>query len=354
MTDPVSGETYDDPGGTASSNVFELVHLVSPKSLQELQDQFAALGRATVCICTLDGGLITRPTWGSRFSELIGQSARGAREFAEGILQTAKRAGAGEPYACHEGMTVHATPITHDQTHLGTIVVGTRQPKPPTRAAVDVIAAMYSLDPDELWHGTLRGVRAHLGGDPGAVQRFAQGLAATIATLYDQARQIRRQLADLRTVYGLAELLAGTSELQGILNTTVKRVVEVMPVKACAIRLLDAETGELVLKAVHNLSEEYQRKGPVMIHENAVDSAAFAGEAVQIEDSSCDPRIRYPEEARREGIVSALCVPLTYRGRTIGVIRVYTSRRHRFIDAEESLLRSIGSHAAAAIINSQL
>ena len=161
-------------------------------------------------------------------------------------------------------------------------------------------------------------------------------------------------MADLHTVHELSQLLAGSLDLQEILDVTVRRVVEVMEVKACAIRLLNFETGELVIKAVHNLSDEYLNKGAVLLRDNIIDAKAFAGEAVTIEDAANDPRIRYPQNARREGIVSGLCAPVAYRGEAIGVIRVYTSRRHVFTEPEESLLRSIGSQTAAAVIHSRL
>jgi sigma-B regulation protein RsbU (phosphoserine phosphatase) len=62
----------------------------------------------------------------------------------------------------------------------------------------------------------------------------------------------------------------------------------------------------------------------------------------------------YPQEARQEGIVSALCAPLVYRGRPEGVIRVYTGEPHRFDWFQIAMLQSIAAHAAAAIVNARL
>lgn len=161
-------------------------------------------------------------------------------------------------------------------------------------------------------------------------------------------------LSDLRVVHDLTELLAGRLNLQKILNITVEKVVEAMNVKACAIRLLNEETGELVIKAVCNLSEDYLKKGPVILKDNAIDAEAYAGQTVYIEDAPNDPRTLYPENARREGIVSGLSIPMTFRGQSVGVLRIYSDKKRRFQDSEERLLRSIGSQAASAIINSQL
>ncbi|MCH7814667.1 MAG: SpoIIE family protein phosphatase, partial [Planctomycetes bacterium] len=182
----------------------------------------------------------------------------------------------------------------------------------------------------------------------------ARKLARAIAHLCHQEAMIRHRVEELSAVYNLAGMLSGTQDLEAILKVTPGRVAEVMGVKACGIRLLDEATGELVIKAVHNLSDEYLNKGPVVLGENPIDVAAFAGQTIYIADAATDPRTRYPEQARREGIVSGLCVALTYRGQAVGVIRVYTGQPHRFSSFEMSLLRAVASQVAAAIINARL
>ena len=339
----------------AAGNPIEtgLTRLVSRETLQRLQDRFAALGKVTVAIASVDGECITQPSWGGRFSKLIGTSPRGRITFAESIRTCARDPNARVPSMCHEGMTLYASPIVHAGVRLAVIVVGSRAPGPPDRETVEALAAEYGVDPSVL-RDSAASIDPYSGGTPEAIHRFVDVLAETIAALYGQAGRIERQLADLRTVHAFTELLSGTRDLQEILDLTVRRVVEVMPVKACGIRLLNADTGELVIKAVHNLSDEYLRKGPVLLRDNAIDAAAFAGQTVYIPDVASDPRTRYPENARREGLVSGLCLPLGYRGQTIGVIRVYTAKRYAFSDPEESLLRSIASQAAAAIITTGL
>lgn len=331
----------------------QLTELVRLDTLQQVQENFAALGRMSVVIAATDGTLVTEPSWGSPYSKLIGTSPKGRTELVEGIRAGSKNPKSAKPVMCHEGMQLYTTPIVHDDCVLAILAVGTRKHQTPDDENLLRIAAAFELDVEE-FRVTAAMLDPKRGGTREAIHRFADVLARMIATLFGQAERIGRQLADLRTVHEFSELLSGTKDLQQILNRTVHRVVEVMPVKACAIRLLDGDTGELVIKAVHNLSEEYLKKGPVLLRKSVIDSAAFAGESVYIEDSRTDPRIRYPENARREGIVSGLCVPASYRGQTIGVIRVYTGERYVFTETEEALVRSIGSQTAAAIIHSRL
>ncbi len=170
----------------------------------------------------------------------------------------------------------------------------------------------------------------------------------------DLERALIEQSEALRAVFDLSDWFAGAADLQTVLDATAKRVAEVMNVKACGIRLLNEHTGELTIKASYNLSDTYLNKGPVVVNENPIDAAAMAGETVYVENAWNDPRVRYPQQAKAEGLVSGLCAPLTYRGQTVGVIRVYSDKPHRFSGAERALLRAAGTQAAAGIIESRL
>lgn len=349
----LSGNVQDGHDTPPNAGEVKLIRLVSRSTLQQLQDRFAALGKVTVCICKVDGALVTQPTWGSRFSELIGTSTRGRTAFTKTIRLRAQDPDCSAPSTCHDGMTLYAAPIAYQDHRLAIIIVGTRAPDLIPRERVNQLARDYEIEPEELWKCSSQ-IDPYSGGRPDAIRRFADVMADMIATLYAQALRIEQQVADWKTVHDLTGLLTGTRDLQEMLDMTVRRVVDVMPVKACGIRLLDHDTGELVVKAVCNLSDEYLQKGPLLLRESTIDATAFAGHPVYIPDVPNDPRTRYPDNARREGIVSGFCAPMTYRGDTIGVIRVYTGERHSFSESERTLLRSIGSQAAAAIITNRL
>jgi len=170
----------------------------------------------------------------------------------------------------------------------------------------------------------------------------------------DVERLLIEQSQALCAVFDLSDWFAGSADLQTVLDATAKRVAEVMIVKACSIRLFNEATGELTVRASYNLSDTYLNKGPVVVNENPIDEAAMAGETVYVENASNDPRVRYPRQAKAEGLVSGLCAPLIYRGQTVGVIRVYTDRLHRFSGAEIALLRAVGTQVASGIIESRL
>ena len=102
-----------------------------------------------------------------------------------------------------------------------------------------------------------------------------------------------------------------------------ENIVKLLNVKACTIFLLDKNLNKLNVSASHGLSEAYLRKGPLDADKSIAET--LGGQIVLILDMSSDTRVQYPEEAKREGIVSVLSVPISVKDQMIGVLRIYTS-----------------------------
>lgn len=152
----------------------------------------------------------------------------------------------------------------------------------------------------------------------------------------------------------IAGLQAGREDLQTILDRIVADTARVMKCRYCSLRLYDPETGELRIKAVHNLSKRYLRKGAVLRAQNPIDDEALTGELVYVEDVAIDPRIQYPEQMRQEGIVSQLTAGMMHHGQPIGVIRVYTDHRQLFRPTQRNMLWAVAHQAATAIAHARL
>ncbi len=155
-------------------------------------------------------------------------------------------------------------------------------------------------------------------------------------------------------LYQAALTISSSLELDPVLQSVVKSITEAMEVKACAVRLLDSRTGQLQFNAGYGLSGDYLAKGPVDVEHSPIDSEALRGAPVIIPDVSEDSRFQYKEAAKREGIVSVLCVPLEVHGRAIGVMRVYTSEQCTFHEDDIQFLTVLASLSALAIENASL
>lgn len=155
-------------------------------------------------------------------------------------------------------------------------------------------------------------------------------------------------------LYQAALTISSSLELDQVLQSIAKSTTEAMQVKACGLRLLDQELGQLKLSSVYGLSENYLSKGPVEVHASLIDGEALHGSPVIIADAGTDPRFQYKEAAREEGIVSVLCVPLEVHGKAMGVMRVYTGEPREFHEEDVQFLSVLASLAALAIENARL
>ncbi|MBW7990580.1 MAG: SpoIIE family protein phosphatase [Planctomycetes bacterium] len=167
------------------------------------------------------------------------------------------------------------------------------------------------------------------------------------------AKKTNKQIERDELIYQLTTLVAGEFSLQEVLDKLAEAAVKIVGVKACSIRLLDEEAGELKMRSTYGLSEEYRNKGVVSKNDTVI-KAAFAGQAVVLDDMRVDGRVKYKEAAIKEGIISQLTVAMQFKGQDIGVLRLYSPKPERFDEDNINLARAVASQCALAITNARL
>ena len=163
----------------------------------------------------------------------------------------------------------------------------------------------------------------------------------------------KQQIERDEQIYQLTTLVAGDVSLQEVLDKLAEAAVKITGVKACSIRLLDEDTGDLKMRSTYGLSEEYRNKGVVSKNDPVVE-AAFAGEAVVLDDMRIDGRVKYKEATIREGLVSQLTVVMQFKGKSIGVLRLYSPKPKHFDKEDIDIARAVASQCAVAITNAKL
>lgn len=318
-------------------------------TLQEIQDSFAAVAEVKATITDAAGQVLTQPTptraFLSRQRALAAAAMTGEDTNAEPIE------GIGQPQRLG---AEYIAPIMVDDYRLGTIRMaahGSAVSIDETKLAA--IGQKYGLDLKQI-RALLSQVNRAKNTRPAAIQ-FLFLLANAIARLCFQEYQLRQRINELTAVYNVAMMLADARDLQKVLNRTVKVVCEVMDTKASSIRLVDEEHDELVVKATYNLSPQYLAKGPIRLSRAEIDKIALSPEGFEyVSNMGTDPRVQYPSESVREGVVSMLSVGMRYKGRPVGVLRVYTDHEQRFSPLKIDLLKAVAAQAGAAIENTRL
>ena len=314
----------------------KLTDFMDLATLQEVQDSFAAVANVKATITDAAGNLLTQPT--------------PTREF---LRRQSVLAEEGEQQPQKEG-TEFVAPIMVNNQRLGTI----RMAAAGALNGYDedkllAIGSKYGLDLKQIKSISTQLTKSK--NTRAAAIQFLFLLANAIARLCYQEFQLRQRINELTAVYGVAMMLADARDLQKVLKRTVQVVADVMETKAASIRLYDAEKDELIIKAVYNLSPEYLNKGPIHLPRAEIDRIALSEEGFEyIADMATDPRVQYPQESVREGIASMLSAGMRYKGKPIGVLRVYTERQQAFSPLKIDLLKAVAAQAAAAIENARL
>ena len=146
--------------------------------------------------------------------------------------------------------------------------------------------------------------------------------------------------------------ISSSLNLNEVLDLIVKSVVNLLKVKGCGVNLLDDTRKKLETRVAFGLSDKYLAKGPLDADKSVTES--IEGKTVFIEDIAKDHRVQYPEEAKKEGIVSILSIPLKAKEKVIGVLRVYTGELRRFNDREMEMVNKLAEQAGIAVVNAKL
>ena len=164
-------------------------------------------------------------------------------------------------------------------------------------------------------------------------------------------KDLKNSLQRLELLNQVAKDITSTLGLEPRLGFVCQSIIDIMGVKGVSIRLLDQKTNRLELAFACGLSEEYVHKGPVDADKSL--AKALEGTPHFVLDAPNDPGIQYPEEARREGIVSMLSLPLKGRTKVIGTLRLYTGEKRSFTRDEIDFLSALAAQGAISLENAR-
>ena len=163
---------------------------------------------------------------------------------------------------------------------------------------------------------------------------------------------MKKQLINYETLIKITKAISHSRDPEEVVLMTVEGIKTALDVKGCALFLINRKTDVLEVAASYGLSDEYLNKGPLNVLRSI--AQVLEDRPVAIYDVTDDPRIQYPEEAKKEGISSILSVPIMPHGRLVGALRVYTSEPWEFTLEDVNFVQALAQLAAMAIEMSRL
>lgn len=160
--------------------------------------------------------------------------------------------------------------------------------------------------------------------------------------------QEREELLDF--LLEVSRVTAETLDLDEQLAAVASIVKGVIPYDLFAILLYHEREQALRIRYAIGHREEIVKNLSLSLSEGIVGAAASSRKPVVVPDVSTDPRYLSALDAVR----SELAVPMTARGRLVGVLDVQSTRPGAFTERESTLLQLIASRVGASVYNARL
>ncbi|MGI9861866.1 PocR ligand-binding domain-containing protein, partial [Moorella naiadis] len=202
-----------------------------------------------------------------------------------------------------------------------------------------------------------------LAGKPGG-QRFTEeeaiflttlgtilGLALENARLF---RKVRARAAMLERLIEVGQVLSSHLDVDLVLEAVLASVREVLDARWCALRVLDENTGELVLRASLGMNPKLQAKvAHVRPEDNLLGEVLQKGEAVVVEDLAASGSGRHLPYYALE-MRALVVVPVKAGGQILGTLKVYSPVPRRWSEEEVEYLGTVAAQVGLALENARL
>jgi signal transduction protein with GAF and PtsI domain len=159
---------------------------------------------------------------------------------------------------------------------------------------------------------------------------------------------LEQRVQEMLTLHQIGKAVASLTDLDAMLARIVEAAVFLLRTEEASIMLRDRKTNELYLRAQKGLGEKQARGFNLKIQDTLIGSVVQTRQPVRLaRGASDDARLKVVTGY----LVNALLyVPLTLRGRVIGVLGVSNQTAQKaFNDHDQLLLEALADYATLAI-----
>jgi putative nucleotidyltransferase with HDIG domain len=170
--------------------------------------------------------------------------------------------------------------------------------------------------------------------------------------LKETQQQLRARISEITMLLEVSQNLAQAMDQQKLAEFIVDSAMRYLPSDSASLLTFESEN-ELTIRASRGLASEVVRKTRVRLGEGIAGWVAKHGEPLLLFGQVRDKR--FQPLAEKEGVKSAICLPLKYEGRVVGVLNM-TNLREQGIFTQDNLrvLMIIGDISAIAMENARL
>jgi signal transduction histidine kinase len=201
--------------------------------------------------------------------------------------------------------------------------------------------------------GVISAASSHLDAFSGEEEHLMTIVARQLAVAIENARlyqETELRLAEVSTLYQLAQQANASLDLQERLDSIVWALKESMGCRACSIALLDTLNDVLMIRAAAGIDAKWKDEFRLGLGEGIAGRVALEGKPLYVSNTQEDEGFVFFDTSVR----SLLTVPMCIQNKVIGTLSVDSDRADAFSAADERLLVIAAAQVATAIENAQL
>lgn len=169
--------------------------------------------------------------------------------------------------------------------------------------------------------------------------------------LFRISRELDAYNTKLTALYEMIKEMGLCADLQKLMDTATRHAARIMGVKGCSIKLVDEASKTLRFASTYGLSQDYLAKGKIDIDKSPINRQIIEGAVWAIGNIDEKDYFQYPEDVRKEGIASMICLPLRVEKRIFGIFCVYSDESYRFGEGDIQFFSLMTDLSAIAIEN---
>ncbi len=177
------------------------------------------------------------------------------------------------------------------------------------------------------------------------------GIVQDITREVEMREKLLSTNRELSALYAVSTALAETIELDELLFTSLVKILEVMGMDLGVIRILDEETGDLVLKTHVRVSQEYLDKYRRMPMEGSISGKVVKTGVPHLSSRDIPDPPERQAALMMEGLYQVIVVPIRSKDKTMGTLTAGVYERRASITQDMKLLVSIGNLIGVAVEN---
>ncbi len=167
-------------------------------------------------------------------------------------------------------------------------------------------------------------------------------------------QRLEKKARQLGSLLAAGKNLVSRHGLGEVLKTIPGEALNIMDCKVCALFLLSPDGKSLTLQVAAGAPRLVDYTENLNLEDSALGSAVQYHKQVEIPDLRKTEEHHFVPVVQSEGLVSMLATPISYDDEPVGVLNVYTEKRHRFDDGEKSHFAALAGLVAVAIQNARL